>query len=283
VFVNPALTEPFGITLLEASATGVPIVATNDGGPKDIIKNCKSGILVDPTDTKNIAAAIREIIADPDKWESFSKNGIMNVRKHYTWESHANGYMREVKSLSKKLKAPELKTAEPTDPIGRRLAKLNYFLITDIDNTLTGRDNRQLAKLLKYIEENYDRMGFGVATGRTDESAIEHLKEFNIPVPDVLITSVGAEIYYGKNLHPGKGWETHISKNWNRKKVKRLLDTFDFLTYQEEATQRKFKLSYFMRPSKDRLAQIHHLLLKNNCKYNLVYSHQEFSPWLHSY
>ncbi len=37
VFVNAALTEPFGLTLLEAGATGLPIVATNDGGPRDII------------------------------------------------------------------------------------------------------------------------------------------------------------------------------------------------------------------------------------------------------
>lgn len=52
VFVNPALTEPFGLTLLEASATGLPIVATNDGGPQDIIHNCGNGILVDPINTK---------------------------------------------------------------------------------------------------------------------------------------------------------------------------------------------------------------------------------------
>ena len=36
VFINPALTEPFGLTLLEAGATGLPIVATHDGGPRDI-------------------------------------------------------------------------------------------------------------------------------------------------------------------------------------------------------------------------------------------------------
>ncbi len=40
VFVNPALTEPFGLTLIEAAASGLPIVATEDGGPSDIIKTC---------------------------------------------------------------------------------------------------------------------------------------------------------------------------------------------------------------------------------------------------
>ncbi|MBF0256682.1 MAG: glycosyltransferase, partial [Gammaproteobacteria bacterium] len=37
VFVNPALTEPFGLTLIEAAASGLPLVATEDGGPRDII------------------------------------------------------------------------------------------------------------------------------------------------------------------------------------------------------------------------------------------------------
>jgi sucrose-phosphate synthase len=47
VFVNPALVEPFGITLIEASASGLPIVATNNGGPVDIVANCGNGLLVD--------------------------------------------------------------------------------------------------------------------------------------------------------------------------------------------------------------------------------------------
>ncbi len=41
VFINPALTEPFGLTLIEAAASGLPIVATEDGGPRDITANCR--------------------------------------------------------------------------------------------------------------------------------------------------------------------------------------------------------------------------------------------------
>jgi len=276
VFVNAALTEPFGITLLEAAATGLPIVATNDGGPKDIIENCRNGIIVDPTNPKAVACAIKDLIADPDKWEQFSKNGIMNVRKHYTWDSHAEKYSKEITVLNQKIHSPEHQVAVPTDPIGRRLAKLNYFIITDIDNTLTGGDNHMLSDLLDLLRNHHKHIGFGVATGRTVDSAVKHLKENEIPIPDVMITSVGAEIYYGKDLHYGQGWETHIAKNWNRNRIKRLLNGFDFLEYQEETTQRKFKISYFMEPSKDRLAQIHHQMLKNNCKYTLIYSHEKF-------
>jgi sucrose-phosphate synthase len=38
VFINPALVEPFGLTLIEAAAHGLPMVATKNGGPVDIHK-----------------------------------------------------------------------------------------------------------------------------------------------------------------------------------------------------------------------------------------------------
>jgi len=44
IFVNPALVEPFGLTLVEAASCGLPIIATKDGGPADIIKNCRNGL-----------------------------------------------------------------------------------------------------------------------------------------------------------------------------------------------------------------------------------------------
>ena len=56
VFINPALTEPFGLTLLEAAASSLPVVATENGGPVDIIANCKNGELVDPLDKEAITA-----------------------------------------------------------------------------------------------------------------------------------------------------------------------------------------------------------------------------------
>jgi sucrose-phosphate synthase len=49
--------------------------------------------------------------------------------------------------------------------------KLNHFMITDIDNTLIGIDNTQLEKLVRLLNRNRDHLGFGVATGRTADSA----------------------------------------------------------------------------------------------------------------
>jgi sucrose-phosphate synthase len=276
VFVNAALTEPFGLTLLEASASGLPIVATSDGGPKDIIDNCQNGILVDPTDPKAIAGAVKKIIADGDTWDSLSKNGIMNVRRHYTWDTHALNYLKAVVELVRACVQTDMQTAVASDAIGRRLTRLHRFLVTDIDNTLIGKKNPDLAELVELLTKHRGAIGFGVATGRTIESAAVFLEEHGVPKPDIVISSVGSEIYYGSNLTYGAGWEAHIADNWNRDRIADLLKRFDFLEMQEDAAQRRFKISYNMAPKKDRLQKIHGLLLRHKCRYNLIYSHQKY-------
>ena len=92
VFVNPALVENFGITLIEASACGLPIVSTNFGGPNDIVKNCQNGILVDSRNPEEIQSAIKKILVDETLWQTYSQNGVMGVREHYVWSAHCETY-----------------------------------------------------------------------------------------------------------------------------------------------------------------------------------------------
>jgi sucrose-phosphate synthase len=169
-----------------------------------------------------------------------------------------------------------MKVAVPSDAIGRRLARLNYFIIANIDNTLVGDSNEHLAEFLSLLKKTYGQIGFGLATGRTLESVTTFLEKQHIPLPDVLITSVGAEIYYGKKLHNGRGWETHISAKWKRERIVDLLKNFAFLKYQKADVQRRFNISYEMEPAKDRLAMIHRRLLGNQCRYNLIYSQDKY-------
>lgn len=274
VFVNIALTEPFGLTLIEATGCGLPVVATKYGGPRDIIENCQNGILVDPLDTEEITKAIKSIISDRDIWKNYSTNGIKNVHEYYSWQAHVQSFISEVEKLPVP-KSRKTRTRSKRNPIGNRLAKLKFFLISDIDDTLIG-DEKALNKLLKILEENQDSIGFGVASGRHPDSIVSVLEKHNVPEPDVVIASVGSEMYYQGTSFQDKGWQTHISKNWNRKKIKNLLDKLDFLTYQEEETQRAYKISYYMDDKKDRIAMIHDLLLLNKCHYNLIYSQGEF-------
>lgn len=67
--------EPFGLTLIEAAAHGVPIVATTHGGPVDIVATLRCGQLVEPTDTAAIAAAVTRIITDRQLWDRYSEAG----------------------------------------------------------------------------------------------------------------------------------------------------------------------------------------------------------------
>jgi sucrose-phosphate synthase len=276
VFVNSALAEPFGITLIESAACGLPVIAPNDGGPKDIINNCKCGLLVDTTDVKELAGAIKQIIADSDKWKQYSKAGILNIRKYYTWKTHAKTYVNEITKTIESLDTEKMKVAEPSDAIGKRLAELNRFIISDIDNTLIGEQNDHLDEFLDVLKKHRKTIGFGVASGRTVDSVRAYLEKNGVHPPDIIISSVGAEIYYGKNIHYAKGWSTHISAKWDREKIVKTLEELPFLTYQEESTQREFKVSYNMRPGKDRIAKIHEWLLHNRCRYTLIYSHNKY-------
>jgi sucrose-phosphate synthase len=87
---------------------------------------------------------------------------------------------------------------------------------------------------------------------------------------------VGCEIYYGNRHEYGKGWASHISNRWNRERIVDLLKGFSFLDYQEADTQRDYKISYYMKPGKDRLSMIHDRLLNHRCRYNLIYSHDRY-------
>jgi len=127
LFVNPALTEPFGLTLLEAAACGLPLVATENGGPVDIIANCHNGILVDPLDAGAIADALLELLQDGKRYGKARKNGLKGVRKHYTWQAHAKSYVEQVRVLIDKPRRepvawPADRAAEWLRPPRRRAA-----------------------------------------------------------------------------------------------------------------------------------------------------------------
>ena len=273
VFVNAALTEPFGLTLIEAAACGVPVVATNDGGPRDILKNCKNGILVDVTDHKNISRALNKIIDNKGVWSKYSEDGIINVRKYYTWNAHTNSYLNEVEKL---IRSGE-QSVRDFAPVGKKLFKADKFIITDIDNTLIGEDE-SLEEFIGLLNDLHKNVGFAVATGRTIESAFSVLKKNDIPYPDIIISSVGSEIYYNYNgkLVYSKGWDAHIKNQWDRERIKKLLSGFDFLQYQEEDTQRKFKVSYYTSDVPENLKMVNDILIKNKIRASVIFSHGQY-------
>lgn len=272
VFVNPALTEPFGLTLIEAAASGVPIVATEDGGPRDILKHCQSGKLIDPLDIDGIGEAIVDVLSDRSRWQRLSRAGVKGARSTYTWEGHANTYMKAVKQVLGKVR-----NAKKRFSLSRnRLPMVDRVIICDIDNTLLG-DGDALRQLMTRLENAGDRVAFGVATGRRLDSALQILKEWNVRTPDLLITSVGSEIYYGNNLVEDQGWAKHIDYHWKPDELRAALADSAGLKLQHKSDQRRFKVSYNVDPEKfPSVNKVRTCLRKLDLHCKLIYSHQAF-------
>ena len=240
VFVNPALTEPFGLTLLEAAASGLPIVATNDGGPSDILANCHNGVLIDPFDPASLEEGLLRMLEDPAFWETSRDEGLERVHRFYSWERHAERYLGELdKILATFDPSPALRQTRRT----RRITKADRLLLTDIDNTLTG-DDEAMRRFVQTLEETETRVGFGIATGRHFQTVLELLDSYDLPRPEILITSVGTEIYYGRNHTPDRSWRDHINYRWDPDGVRRLFAGLPGIELQDESEQGDFKISY---------------------------------------
>jgi phosphatidylinositol alpha-1,6-mannosyltransferase len=77
--------EGFGISLLEAQASGKPVVAGRSGGMPDAVHEGKSGLLADPEDAASVATAIAEFLDDPARAEQFGRAGRDEVVRFYNW------------------------------------------------------------------------------------------------------------------------------------------------------------------------------------------------------
>jgi sucrose-phosphate synthase len=249
VVVNAGFSEAFGLTLIEAAASGVPVVATQHGGPPDIVRNCRNGLLVNPLEPGSIAAGLLEILRSGPEWRRFSASGIRGVARHYTWQGHVEKYLRAVKKVLRRqrkvIRRSRLGFAQGDRS---RLPTLERLVIADIDNTLIG-DRRGLRCLLDCFDQNRETTAFGVATGRTLDSAVKALREWEVPIPDILIAAVGSEIYYGPDLAPDEGWARHIRAHWRRDALKEALRSVPGLKLQPKSSQGVFKLGYMMDSS----------------------------------
>ncbi|KAI4344194.1 hypothetical protein L6164_011445 [Bauhinia variegata] len=95
VFINPAFIEPFGLTLIEAAAYGLPIVATKNGGPVDIHRVLDNGLLVDPHDQQSIADALLKLVSNKQLWAKCRQNGLKNIHL-FSWPEHCKTYLSKI-------------------------------------------------------------------------------------------------------------------------------------------------------------------------------------------
>lgn len=243
VFINPAITEPFGLTLLEAAASGLPLVATHDGGPSDIIGNCKNGLLIDPRDEIAMEHALLRVLTEPEQWKEWSENGIAGVTEHYSWKHHVDRYLRDIREILQEAEAPAIE--DKRSP--RSLPQFDRLIIADLDNTLDG-DDEALQEFVDLLQGQGRHVGFGIATGRRLDDVISWIDERHLPRPDVVAAAVGTELYYGKDLTLDKAWRAQIAAHWKPDEVRKIIDQLPGTKLQDPHEQTEFKISYRLDP-----------------------------------
>lgn len=92
IFVLPSIningeTEGLGLVLLEAMASGVPVIGSNTGGIPDIIEDGVNGLLVPPGDPEALADAIVRILENPEIADRFREAGLKTVHERFSWDT----------------------------------------------------------------------------------------------------------------------------------------------------------------------------------------------------
>jgi spore coat protein SA len=86
VLVNPSLSETFGMTLIEALVSGVPVVATPVGGMTEIVDHERTGLFAEAGDPASLAEAIVRLLKDPLLRDSIAAAGRRMVLERFTWD-----------------------------------------------------------------------------------------------------------------------------------------------------------------------------------------------------
>ena len=228
VFANPARTEPFGLTLLEAARAGLPVVATSHGGPADIVGAIGHGAVADPGDPAAFGHAILRLLNDPAAWDR-ARAAALAAAPRLDWQRYAQASLAVCRSLTRPRRAPD----------GSR-----GMLCADIDATLTG--SRPAAARFRAWAERRERV-FVVATGRSVTMARVVMGEWGLPEPDAYITSTGSEIYLrGADGQPDadRAWLAHIAAGWEPEALRAVLAGLPGIAPQPAIESRAFKLGY---------------------------------------
>ncbi|MGE5533873.1 MAG: glycosyltransferase family 4 protein [Bacillota bacterium] len=90
MFVLPSHYEGLPTVLLEAMASGLPVIATDVGGVKDVVLHGKNGLIIPVKDSKAIAYAILRLLDEPELRLAMGKFARETIENHYDWSMIAN-------------------------------------------------------------------------------------------------------------------------------------------------------------------------------------------------
>ena len=107
IFILPSKTgEGFPLVVVEAFASGLPVIGTNTGGQIEIIRDDQTGFIVEPDKPKQIAKKIEYLYENKELLEEMSKNCRKLIEKEFSWESNVDNllfvYQEVLKNATKK-------------------------------------------------------------------------------------------------------------------------------------------------------------------------------------
>lgn len=91
VYVHTGKAESFGLAVLEASANGLPVVAADEGGPREILQQDKTGFLV-KAEPQQFADKVSWLLQNPKQAREMGAAGTARTRQHYTWQQGAHDF-----------------------------------------------------------------------------------------------------------------------------------------------------------------------------------------------
>jgi glycosyltransferase involved in cell wall biosynthesis len=91
--------EPFGMVVIEAMLAKKPVVASNHGGPTEIVDNNKTGFLFEPNSIVSLEKELEKLILDNHLRKTFGENGYHRVLDHFSLQSHVNHFEKIFEEL----------------------------------------------------------------------------------------------------------------------------------------------------------------------------------------
>ncbi len=92
LFLLPSDTETLGLVTLEAQASGLPVIAAQSPASRELVADRQAGLLFDPARPGSLAAAVREVVVDPDRRAAFAERAL-RASQGRTWRA-ATGVLR---------------------------------------------------------------------------------------------------------------------------------------------------------------------------------------------
>jgi mannosylfructose-phosphate synthase len=92
-FVMPSIFEPFGMTVQEAMASGIPVIASKFGGINTVLTHEKDGLLIDPKDEEEFSGSMIRLLEENEFRNRLGKEASKLIRENYSWEAIAERHI----------------------------------------------------------------------------------------------------------------------------------------------------------------------------------------------